>query len=332
MVTIRFDGRAWVSPQVEPLAPLPLHPGTAALHYAQDVFEGLKAHRRADGTVVLFRAHEHAERFNHSLLRMAMPELRVDLFVESLHQLVGVDHAWVPTTEGASLYLRPFMFATDTSLGAGRPSSTYLFVVLASPSGAYFGARTEPISVWLSEHYIRAAAGGTGEAKAGANYAGALLGLQEAAAHGCDQAVWLDAAERRFVEEAGAMNLFFVLGRGSAARLVTPGLTGTFLPGITRQSHPRACATARVAGVRRTHQRRDARPSLCASGELTEAFACGTAAIMVGIGSIRSATSDWKVGESVEGPVTKWLRDLLRGIQRGTEPDAFSWSTTVKLV
>ena len=185
---------------------------------------------------VLFRPRSHAERFNRSLARMSMPELPTGLFLEALHQLVSLDRDWVPTSEGASLHLRPFMFATDTSLGAGRPSRTYLFVVIASPSAPYFGVEPRAISVWLSDRYVRAAAGGTGAAKTGGNYAGALLGLQEAAHHSCDQAVWLDAAERRNVEEAGAMNLFFVLRSAESVRLVTPALTGTFLAGVTRAS------------------------------------------------------------------------------------------------
>jgi branched-chain amino acid aminotransferase len=329
MVTIAYeDGRGWVSPRVGPLAPLSLHPATAALHYAQEVFEGLKAHRHADGSIATFRAEAHAARFNRSLRRMAMPELPEEVFLEAIRALVTVDAEWVPAQEGASLYLRPFMFATTPTLGAGHPSSSYLFTVIASPSGGYFGERRRPLRVWVSNRYVRAAAGGTGAAKTGGNYAGALLGLREAEQQGCDQAVWLDAAERRWVEEAGAMNLFFVYGARDDARLVTPPLTGTFLPGITRDSvlslAPRLGIEAVEQPVSVTDWERDGR-----SGEMTETFACGTASVLNGIAEARSASGSWRIGDGCEGAVTAALRAELVGIQRGTRPDPFGWVETV---
>ena len=329
MVTIAYDDQhGWHDARLGPLRAHSLHPATAVLHYAQEVFEGLKAHRRPDGSVVLFRQEAHAARFNRSLRRMSMPALPPDVFVEALHRLVAADLDWVPSSPGTSLYLRPYAFATDIALGAGHPSSSYLLTVIASPSGNYFGARTDPISVWISERYVRAAVGGTGDAKAGANYAGALLGLQEAADHGCDQAVWLDAHDRRWIEEAGAMNLFFVLGRGAGARLVTPPLTGTYLPGITRDSILRL---APVLGLQVSEEpvSVDQWRELSASGELSEAFACGTASVVVPIGTVRSAAGEWTVGEGTEGPVVTRLRDELVGIHRGTRPDRFGWTTPV---
>ena len=329
MVTIAYDpDQGWHSASVRPLAPLPLHPATAALHYAQEVFEGLKAHRRGDGSVVLFRCDAHAARFNRSLRRMSMPALPEDLFRAAVRALVTADAAWVPEQHDASLYVRPFMFATDTALGAGKPSARYLFVVIASPSGPYFGSRRDPLRVWISDRHVRAAVGGTGEAKDGANYAGALLGLQEAADADCDQTVWLDAAERRWIEEAGAMNLFFVLDGPSGIRLRTPPLSGTFLPGITRDSilalapHLGLVATEGRVSVQGWHRR-------CRSGQMTEAFACGTASVIAGIGEVRSARASWHVGHGGEGPVTTTLRDELVGIQRGTRPDRFGWIETV---
>ena len=329
MVSLSYDAdEGWHAPRVSALVPLSLHPATAVLHYAQEVFEGLKAHQRADGSIVLFRAGAHAARFNRSLQRMAMPELPEDVFVESLRRLVEIDAAWVPSAPGTSLYLRPFMIATDTALGAGRPSRSYHFSVIASPSGAYFGARTEPLSVWLSDTYVRAAPGGTGAAKAGANYAGALLGLREAAEQGCDQAVWLDAVERRWIEEAGAMNLFFVLGSGAEAHLVTPELTGTFLPGITRDS---ILDLAPDLGLPVSQERVSVADweRLSRSGELTEAFACGTASIVVGIGQVRSADGSWTVGAGTEGPVTVRLREALTARHRGAIPDDRGWIDVV---
>lgn len=329
MVTIAYDeAEGWHDARIGALAPLPLHPATAALHYAQEVFEGLKAHRTVEDDVVLFRPGRHATRFNRSLRRMAMPELPEPLFLEALRRLVELDAAWVPAAPGTSLYLRPFMFATDTALGAGRPSRSYLFTVIASPSGNYFGSRIDPIKVWLSQRYVRAAAGGTGAAKAGANYAGALLGLREAADHGCDQAVWLDAAERRWVEEAGAMNLFFVLGEGDGARLLTPPLTDSFLAGVTRDS---IAALAPRLGIEVIEERvsTDDWEKLARSGEMSEAFACGTASVVVGIGEVHSADGSWRIGTGAEGPTTRLLRDELVGIQRGTRPDPFGWIDVV---
>ena len=329
MVTIAYDEvSGWHAATVRALGDLRLHPATAVLHYAQEVFEGLKAHRGADGRITLFRADAHAARFNRSLARMVMPPLPEAVFLEALRQLVRIDAEWVPAAEGTSLYLRPFMIATDTALGAGRPSSSYLFVVIASPSGSYFGPQPRPLTVWLSHRYVRAAAGGTGAAKAGANYAGALLGLAEAAEHGCDQAVWLDAADRRWVEEAGAMNLFFVLGTGDAARLVTPELTGTFLPGITRDT---ILALAPSLGLPVAEERMsvEAWEERCRTGELTEAFACGTASVVAGIAEVRSAEGGWTIGGGGEGPVTTRVRDVLTDLQRGRRPDGRGWSQVV---
>lgn len=325
MVTIAFDAElGWHSPTVGPLRELSLHPATAALHYAQEVFEGMKAFRHPDGGVVLFRPDQHAARFNRSLRRMAMPELPEDLFVEAVRRLVEIDADWVPNGPGQALYLRPFAFATDTMLGGGRASSSYLFVVLASPSGVTLADRPSAISVWVQETFVRAAAGGTGEAKAGANYAGALLGMREGVEHGCDQVVWLDAAERRWVEEAGAMNLFFVVDDGTGPRLLTPALTGTFLPGITRLSVLELAAELGFP-VAETKISVDDWRRMARSGELTEAFASGTATAVVGIGRVRTAHDEWTIGDGVEGPVTQMLRNQLVGLQRGIRPDSFGW-------
>jgi branched-chain amino acid aminotransferase len=329
MVTIRHDdARGWHDAGVRPLMPIPLHPATTALHYAQEVFEGLKAFRHPDGTVSLFRPRAHAARFNRSLRRMAMPDLPEDVFVHSLELLVQSDMDWVPSAQGAGLYLRPFAFATDEVLGAGRPSTSYLFVVIASPSPGRSGSRTTPISVWLSREYARAVPGGTGAAKAGANYASALLGLQEAKRHGCDTAVWLDAFERRWVEEADAANLFFVYGDATKPRLVTPPLTGTFLPGITRDC---ILQLAPTLGIHVTEKR------ICAEewrqdaehGRLTEVFICGTATGITPVGRACHASAEWTIGDGVTGPVTQRLRDEFTAIQHGTRPDRFGWLHSV---
>ena len=218
-----------------PHAPLTLDPATNSLHYGQSIFEGLKAYRTLDGGLALFRPERNAARFNRSAVRLAMPELPEDVFVSSVEALVELEARWVPTDAERSLYIRPFMLGTEVGLGV-RPSAEYEFLIIAAPAGAYFAGGIQPVSVWLTDDYVRASPGGTGEAKCAGNYAASLVAQAEAAGHGCDQVVWLDAAERRWVERDGGMNLFFVYGEGPHARLLTPALTGSLLPGITRES------------------------------------------------------------------------------------------------
>jgi branched-chain amino acid aminotransferase len=293
-------------------------------HYAQEIFEGLKAYRQAGGAIVAFRPYANAARFNRSAARMAMPELPPEVFVRSLELLVSHDRQWVPAAEGRSLYLRPFMIATQRGLGVSHPASEYLFAVIASPAAGYFSDRVRPLSVWLSREHTRAAPGGTGEAKCGGNYAAAFAGQCQALAHGCDQVVWLDAFEHALVEELGGMNLFFVYGSGPQARIMTPALTGTLLAGITRDSllklGPDLGIPAEEGRISVDEWREG-----CASGEITEVFACGTAAVITPVGQVKSAAGEWAVGDGTPGPVTMRLREELLGIQYGHRPDPYGW-------
>ena len=325
MITIKWTEQdGWHDARLEPYGPLTLDPATAVLHYAQELFEGLKAYRQADGSIVTFRPYANAARFNTSCLRMAMPPLPEELFVRSLELLVDTDRDWVPTHEGHSLYLRPFMIATQRGLGVNSPSSSFTFIVIASPSGAYFTGGIKPVSVWLSEEYTRAAPGGTGSAKCGGNYAAAFVAQAQAVREGCDQVVWLDATEHRWVEEMGGMNLFFVYGSGENARVMTPALTGTLLPGITRDTllklAPDLGIPAEEGRISTDQWHEDN-----ASGELTEVFACGTAAVITPVGRVRSARHEWLVGSGESGPVTMRLREELVGIQYGERPDPYAW-------
>ncbi len=314
----------WHDARLRPYGPFTLDPATAVFHYAQEIFEGLKAYRQDSGAIVAFRPHANAARFNRSAARMAMPELPPGVFVRALELLVTQDRDWVPAAKEHSLYVRPFMIATQRGLGVNRPSQSYAFTVITSPAGAYFRSGVQPVSVWISREYTRAAPGGTGEAKCGGNYAASFAGQQQAVAHGCDQAVWLDAAEHRWVEEMGGMNLFFVYGRGSQARLVTPALTGALLPGITRDSllalGPELGIPAEEGKISVAALRAE-----CESGELTEVFACGTAAVITPVGRIKSADGEWAVGDGTPGPVTMRLREELLGIQYGSQPDPHGW-------
>jgi branched-chain amino acid aminotransferase len=325
MISIRWtEERGWHDARLQPYGPLMLDPATQVFHYAQELFEGLKAYRRADGTIVAFRPYANAARFNRSCLRMAMPPLPEDTFVRALELLVSTDHEWVPTAEGHSLYLRPFMIATQRGLGVNSPSSSYQFIVIASPSAAYFTGGVKPVSVWLSKDYTRAAAGGTGAAKCGGNYAGAFVAQAQAVREGCDQVVWLDATEHRWVEEMGGMNLFFVYGTGTDARMLTPALTGTLLPGVTRDS---LLALAPDLGVPAEEGRIsiDEWQAGNASGELSEVFACGTAAVITPVGRVKGPDGEWLVGSGEPGPITMRLREELVGIQYGERPDPYGW-------
>jgi branched-chain amino acid aminotransferase len=321
MVTIRYaDGKGWYDPRVEARAPIPMDPATAVLHYAQEIFEGLKAYRAAGGGVTLFRPDANARRFRASAARMAMAQLPDELFLGSLHELITIDQEWVPDDPEGSLYLRPFMFASEAFLGV-KPSSEYLYVLIASPVGSYFKGGVKPVSVWVSKEYTRAAPGGTGAAKCGGNYAASLVAQAEAIEHGCDQVVFLDAVESRWIDELGGMNIFFAYDDGT---LATPPLTGTILPGITRESVITLAHDAGYDVVERPvsidEWRADAE-----RGRITETFACGTAAVITPIGTVRSLDGEFRIGDGAAGTVTSMLRQSLVDIQRGRAADKYGW-------
>ncbi len=321
MAIVRYtEGKGWHDAKITARKPLLLDPASAVLHYAQEIFEGLKAYRLADGSLATFRPDANARRFRDSAQRLAMPQLPEELFLESIRQVVTIDRDWFPTVEGGSLYIRPFMFASEVFLGV-KPSAEYLYLVIISPVGGYFKSGAPAVSLWISQDYTRAAPGGTGAAKCGGNYATSLVAQIEASKHGCDQVVYLDAAERRWVEELGGMNVFFVFDDGS---LQTPGLTGTILPGITRDS---LMTLARAEGltVREAPYSIDQWREDAASGKLTEAFACGTAAVVTPIGRVVSPAGEFKMGAGGPGQTTMRIKQKLVDIQRGTAPDPHGW-------
>ena len=319
----------WHDAQVLPYGPIELDPSAIVLHYAQEIFEGLKAYRWADGSIVSFRPDANAARLRASARRLAIPELPDEIFMESLRALIAADHQWVPPAGGEqSLYLRPFIIATEPGLGV-RPSAEYRYLVIASPAGAYFKGGIKGVSVWLSTEYVRASPGGTGAAKFGGNYAASLLAQAQAAEHGCDQVVWLDAIERRYVEEMGGMNLFFVFGSGGSARLVTPELSGSLLPGITRNSLLQLAGDAGFAVEERKIDVEEWRKG-AAAGEITEVFACGTAAVITPVSRVKYGEGEFPVGDGNPGEVTMALRDTLTGIQRGTFADTHGWMVRLR--
>jgi branched-chain amino acid aminotransferase len=330
MVSLRWNGKqGWHDARLTAYAPVSLDPGTSFLHYAQGVFEGLKAFRQVDGSVAMFRPGAHAARFWRSARRLALPELPEEVFVEALEMLIQHDHAWVPSAPEQSLYLRPFMFATDVGLGV-HAASEVACLFIASPSGSYFPRGVKPVTVWLSEEYTRAAPGGTGEAKFGGNYAGSLIAQAQAEREGCDSVVWLDAAEHAWVEEMGGMNLAFVYGQGDDAKLVTPALTGTLLPGVTRDA---LLVLARDLGYSSEERRVsvDEWRKGNADGTISEVFACGTAAVITPVGEVRSPHGGWTIAGGQSGPITMRLRKALVEIQRGAAPDPHGWRHPVPL-
>ncbi len=309
----------WHRPRVQPYGPIELDPAAAVLHYGQEIFEGLKAYRHADGSIWSFRPEANAARMQRSAVRMALPELPTEHFIEALKQLIAVDSRWVPSAAETSLYLRPFMFAKEAFLGV-RPAKKVNFYVIASPAGPYFTGGVAPISIWLSTDYARAGKGGTGAAKTGGNYASGLVAQQEAYEHGCAQVLFLDSVDGRYIEELGGMNVVLVKKDGT---LVTPE-SGSILAGITRDSILQL-AEDRGHKVERRRISIDEWRDGVASGDITEVFACGTAAVVTPIGRLVGA--DFEVGDAdaAAGPLTMSLREELTDIQYGRRPDPHGW-------
>ncbi|KIC57648.1 branched-chain amino acid aminotransferase [Microbacterium laevaniformans] len=315
MVDICWSVRGgWHRPRVQPYGPLSLDPAAAVLHYGQEIFEGIKAYRHADGSVWTFRPDQNGRRLQRSARRLALPELPVEYFIESLKALIAVDGAWVPSGADQSLYLRPFMFAKEAFLGV-RPANKVGYYVIASPVGAYFKGGAKPVSIWLSEDYARAGKGGTGAAKTGGNYAASLLPQAEAYEQGCDQVVFLD--QDRNVEELGGMNVVFVYKDGT---IVTPQ-SDSILEGITRDSILQLAAD-RGHKIEGRAVSIDEWRSGVASGEIVEVFACGTAAVVAPIGVLKGRDF---VDEQPLGPLAQSLRDELTDIQYGRRDDTHGW-------
>ncbi|MFM1968103.1 MAG: hypothetical protein RL590_960 [Actinomycetota bacterium] len=327
MVTAQWNqGSGWSDANVQAYGPISLDPAAMVFHYGQEIFEGMKAYSQPDGSIALFRPEANGLRFAKSAARITLPELPVYDFVSAVEALVRIDSGWVPKKVGESLYIRPFMIATEVGLGV-RPSNQALFAVIATPAAAYFNA-SKAVTVWISTEYVRAALGGTGEAKCGGNYAASLLAQQQAAAQGCDQVVWLDAKERRYVEEMGGMNLYFVKGRGKEATIFTPKLTGTLLPGITRDSILSVASDLGYKVEEGMISIEEWRHGV-ATGEISEIFACGTAAVIAPVGTAKSVHGTWVTGDGNPGQITMEIRNHLLGIQHGTIADKHGWMKKV---
>jgi branched-chain amino acid aminotransferase len=315
--------KGWHDARITAFGPLELSPATAVFHYAQEIFEGMKAYRHPDDSIWMFRPEANAARFVRSAHRLALPELPPALFLDALTKLVELDKSWVPSGGETSLYLRPFMFGSDPFLGV-RPSARATFCVIASPAGSYFSGGVRPVRIWLSEEYTRAAPGGTGAAKCGGNYAASLVAQAEAVRNGCDQVAFLDAVERNWVEELGGMNLYFVLDDGN---VVTPE-TGTILEGVTRDSVLKLVTDLGYHMTERKVSIDEWRDG-AASGKIREVFACGTAAVITPVALLKWHDGEVQIGDGTAGPVTSSLRKALVDVQYGRTPDTHGWMTRV---
>ncbi|MGL5808480.1 MAG: branched-chain amino acid aminotransferase [Nocardioides sp.] len=320
MFTVEWTPEAgWHEARITPYGPLTLDPATAVLHYAQETFEGMKAYRHGDGSIWTFRPEANAERMVRSSRRLALPVLDVDDFVAAVDAIVSVDQRFVPDPEGEkSLYIRPFMFASEPFLGV-RPARHVTFMIILSPVGSYFAKGIRPVTLWLSREYTRAGRGGMGAAKTGGNYASSLVAQQEASAHGCDQVVFLDAQEGTYIEELGGMNLYFVYRDG---RIVTPE-TGTILAGITRSSIIELAGKLGLSVEERKFSIDEWRTGV-AEGEIAEVFACGTAAVLTPVGTLKYDGGEIP-GLDEPGPTTMAIRTALVDVQFGRADDSFGW-------
>ncbi|MDT7582426.1 MAG: branched-chain amino acid aminotransferase [Pseudonocardiales bacterium] len=310
----------WHDLQVSVVKPYSLHPAASVFHYAQEIFEGLKATRHEDGSIWLFRPELNARRFANSARRLALPVLEEELFLESLVELVRADQGWVPAHDGErSLYLRPYMFGSEAFLGV-RPALEVSYGVIASPAGSYFSSGVSGVTLWVSENYSRAAKGGTGEAKCGGNYASSLAAQVEAQQNGCEQVLYLSGDDDRYLEESGTMNLFLVTAGGE---LITPGL-GTILEGVTRDSVLELAAEHDLKPVERPVALEDLRAG-CADGSITELFASGTAAVITPIVGFKGVGYVQQVGDGEPGQLTLAIRKHLLDVQFGRVPDPHNW-------
>ena len=320
MFLINYEqGKGWSNARIEPYHSLAIDPAAMSIHYGQLVFEGLKAYRGKDGSIYLFRARENFLRLNRSAVRICMPEVEIGFVMDAMKKLILLDKEWVPRSTGTSLYIRPAMLATEPHLGV-RPAKDYLFFIILGPVGAYYKEGLNPVKIWVEDKYIRAAVGGLGEAKTAANYAASLLAAEEAKAKGFTQVLWLDAAKRKYVEEVGTMNMFFVVD----GEVITAPLNGSILPGVTRDSVIRL---VKDWGMKMTERSLaiDELIDAAQSGRLKEAFGTGTAAVISPVGQITYKGKNHVVAGGKMGELSQRLYNEIVAIQYGEKPDPYGW-------
>ncbi len=318
------EGKGWFNPRIEPFNDITLSPAAMVFHYGQEMFEGMKAYRGDDGSIYLFRPEMNAKRANNSNDRLCIPRIDEDLFVEAVKTLVDVDSDWVPSQPDTSLYIRPFVIATDPFLGVA-PSKTYLFMIILSPSGAYYASGLSPVGIWIEDEYVRAVRGGMGFAKTGGNYTASLAAQVKAHNDGYSQVLWLDGVERKYIEEVGAMNIFFKID----GKVVTPMLNGSILPGITRNSVIEVCKSLGYE-VEERKVSVDDLVEAQKNGKLEEVFGTGTAAVISPVGKLRYKDDVWTIGDGSIGELSAKLYKTITDIQWGRSDDPFGWRVKVK--
>ncbi len=326
MLIIHYNKeKGWHNAEIKAYGPISLDPAVCVFHYAQEIFEGMKAYRAKDGRILLFRPESNARRFINSAKRLAMAPLPEEFYLQAIYKFVKIEQDWIPTQEIGSLYLRPFMIASKSYLGV-KPSPEYLFILIASPAGAYFSKNAQSVNVWISENYTRAASGGTGEVKCGGNYAASLIAQQEATKNNCDQLIFLDSVEHKWIEEMGGMNIFFVFKDDT---LSTPPLNGTILPGITRDS---LITLAQNKGLKVLQEKYSVHQFIedIQTQKIREVFACGTAAVITPIGKIKTKNGEYIINDDKIGRITQDLRKTLIDIQFGNNIDHHNWVKEVK--
>ncbi len=318
------EENGWHDPRIIPYQPLVLEPSCMVFHYGQEMFEGLKAYKADDGRILLFRPDKNIERANRSNRRLCIPEIPADIFLEALKTLVKVDADWIPTKPGTSLYIRPFVIATDPFLGV-RPSHTYKFIIILSPVGAYYESGLDPVKIWIEDEYVRAVKGGIGEAKTGGNYVASLASQVKAHEEGYAQVLWLDGVHRKYIEEVGAMNIFFKIN----GTVVTPALNGSILPGVTRDSAIQLCKMWGIP-VEERQISVDEVIKTAESGEMEECFGTGTAAVVSPVGELRYENEKMPISNNHIGELTQRIYDTITGIQLGRIEGPEGWSVEVK--
>ena len=319
------EGRGWYDPRIVPYHPLCLDPSAMVFHYGQTMFEGLKAYKAEDGRILLFRPDKNIERANRSNRRLCIPEIPEELFLEALKELVKLEADWIPTKPGTSLYIRPFVIATDPFLGV-RPSNTYKFMIILSPVGAYYASGLNPVKIWIEDEYVRAVRGVIGEAKTGGNYAASLASQVKAHDEGYSQVLWLDGIHRKYIEEVGAMNIFFKIN----GTVITPALNGSILPGVTRDYVVALCKEWGVP-VEERQISVDEIIEAARAGAMEECFGTGTAAVVSPVGELRFEEEHMEISGGRIGELTQKIYDTITGIQLGKVSGPKGWSVDVNL-
>lgn len=316
-------GKGWINPRIEEFKDLTISPAALVFHYGQTMFEGMKAYKTDDGRAVLFRPQKNIERANNSNKRLCIPQIPEDDFLQAVKELVKVDEDWIPKKDGSSLYIRPFVIATEASLNV-KPSSEFKFIIILSPVGAYYKEGLNPVKIWIEDEYVRAVRGGIGEAKTGGNYAASMLSQEKAHEAGYSQVLWLDGVEHKYIEEVGAMNIFFKID----GKIVTPMLNGSILPGVTRASVIDVCKSWGY-DVEERRVSVDELYESAKNGKLEEVFGSGTAAVISPVGTLKFGDDVFEINNGKIGEVSQKIYDEITGIQTGKVEDKFGWVVNV---